>query len=443
MTIPMKCLSLQMAKNLALSRVNSLAFTGPAVCAVKQSASTSLDSSVSRRYIHHRGFDQSRSLWLSSNRSNIAAQSNSEKSDDGKLKRMPRSLLEDLVSKIKFTGPITVAEYMKYVLTHPIAGFYMGSDVFGSKGHFTTSPEISQVFGELIAIWIISEWQRVGSPKPFRIIELGPGRGTLASDISRVLSQFSSTRDNSSIHLVEISPVLTQIQEKALCDEISVIEQDRSNRLHHSLSKNGIPVTWYQSIDELSVTSGFNAFIANEFFDALPIHKFQRHSNGNWHEVLIDYTTKEETNEQVLRYVLSKNPTPASESLIRFVLPDPNSTEFASIKHMEVCSEAGIIVDKIMDRINQPNTSGCALICDYGYNELIPIRDTFRGFKKHQLVDPLIEPGLADLTADVDFAFLRSLVARKSLAFGPVNQKHFLQSMGIQIRLQVTVHVGH
>lgn len=425
----------QMIRTFATSRVNCIFNSN-----VSSIRACNASSSVS---IHVRGIHQNLGFYQSSTASNVAAKSNnkstSNTSDNGKSSKIPSNLLQDLVKKIKFTGPITIAEYMKYVLTHPIAGFYMNSDVFGSKGHFTTSPEISQVFGELVAVWIINEWQRVGCPKPFRIIELGPGRGTLAADISRVLNQFSFTRDNSSLHLIEISPVLTQIQEKSLCGNISVIEKDRSNKLHHSLTKNGIPVTWYHSIDELPEMFGFNAFIANEFFDALPVHKFQRNANGQWHEVLIDFETDESTGKDNLRFCLSRNPTPASETLIRYVMPDPKLPEFNQIKHLEMCPEGGIIASKIMDRINQTNTSGCFLICDYGYNDLVSIRDTFRGFQNHQVVDPLIDPGTADLTADVDFSFLRSIVAKKALAFGPVTQQHFLESMGIQIRLQVSV----
>lgn len=111
-------------------------------------------------------------------------------------------------------------------------------------------------------------------PKPFRIIELGPGRGTLAADISRCLSQFSATKTNSSLHLVEISPHLTQIQEQTICGTTSLIEADR-RKLHHSLSKTGIPITWYRAIEEVPEMTGFNAFVAHEFFDALPIHKLR------------------------------------------------------------------------------------------------------------------------------------------------------------------------
>lgn len=316
------------------------------------------------------------------------------------------SLKRELLQRIKIAGPLSVAEYMKFVLTHPVFGFYMNQDVFGAKGHFTTSPEISQVFGELIGVWLINEWQRVGSPKPFRIIELGPGRGTLSADISRVVSQFSSTRDTASLHLIEISSHLTQIQERTICGATSLIETDRRKE-HHSLSKNGIPVTWYRSLEQLPEKSGFNAFVAHEFFDALPVHKFQRNEKGVWCEIMVDYDEKQE-----LRFVLSKGSTPASKVLIREEI-------VKEMDHLEVCPDAGIITDKIVDRFNKSNTNGCFLVCDYGYEEEsgCKIRDTFRGFKNHQSWDALKDPGSADLTADVDFSFLKRVVQKKGQCF--------------------------
>ena len=334
----------------------------------------------------------------------VTQEDNNNKTPD----KTKSSLKRELMQRIKISGPLSVAEYMKFVLTHPVFGFYMNQDVFGQKGHFTTSPEISQVFGELIGVWLINEWQRIGSPKPFRIIELGPGRGTLSADISRVLSQFSSTRDTSSLHLIEISSHLTQIQERTVCGATSLIERHQRKE-HHSLSKNGIPVTWYTSLDQLPETSGFNAFVGHEFFDALPVHKFQRNEKGVWCEVLIDYDEKED----LFKYVLSRGSTPLAKILIK-------EDVVKDAEHIEVCPDAGIITEKIVDRFNKSNTNGCLLVCDYGYDgdassTGIKIRDTFRGFKNHQSWDPLKDPGTADLTADVDFGFLKRVVENKGL----------------------------
>ncbi|KAI1287060.1 Protein arginine methyltransferase NDUFAF7, mitochondrial [Halotydeus destructor] len=334
-----------------------------------------------------------------------------------------RTLHNEIIKRIKVSGPMTVSEYMRLVLTNPITGFYMTQDVFGSKGHFTTSPEISQVFGELVGVWLVNEWQRVGCPKPFRIIELGPGRGTLAADIGRVLSQFSQTRDSSSLHLVEISPHLTQIQEQTLCGTSSLSEGDRNKKLH-SLCKSGIPVTWYQTLEDVPDKTGFNAFVAHEFFDALPIHKFQKNEQGQYREVLIDFDDKTEE----LRYVIARNETPATKV---FIDKDEVST------HFEVSPQTALIVNQVADNLNRNN--GCFLICDYGYDDAKKtnkIKDTFRGFKNHALWNALEGAGTADLTADVDFGYIKRQVQDKALFFGPVSQEHFLKSLGIELRLQ-------
>jgi SAM-dependent MidA family methyltransferase len=134
----------------------------------------------------------------------------------------PRNELErELQSMIDMRGPMTVAEYMRQVLSHPTLGYYMQRDVFGKAGDFTTAPEISQMFGELIAVWLVSQWQSLGRPARIRLVEIGPGRGTLMADMLRALACFGPMKDAIvGVHMIEMSSALRKIQRKTLdCTE--------------------------------------------------------------------------------------------------------------------------------------------------------------------------------------------------------------------------------
>uniref|UniRef100_A0A6G5AFL2 Protein arginine methyltransferase NDUFAF7 n=1 Tax=Rhipicephalus microplus TaxID=6941 RepID=A0A6G5AFL2_RHIMP len=238
---------------------------------------------------------------------------------EAQAKSAETKLLQQLRTRILATGPITVAEYMKEVLTNPMSGYYMHRDVFGSSGDFTTSPEISQMFGELVAVWFLNEWVKAGKPKPLYIVELGPGRGTLSDDMLRVFSKYSDAMEVVSLHLVEISPHLSQVQELKLCGTVSVVKDvfehnpvtlrlpvktDTEEATYkHSITKHGVPVGWYRHLHD--VPRGFSCFIAHEFLDALPVHKFQRTPEG-WREVFIDLD--DGPGPHHLRYVLSRGP---------------------------------------------------------------------------------------------------------------------------------------
>lgn len=332
--------------------------------------------------------------------------------------------MSHLQAKIKFSGPITVAEYMKEALTHPTEGYYINKDVFGQKGDFTTSPEISQMFGELIAIWFVNEWMMAGSPKKVQLVELGPGRGTMADDILRSFAKFPELSKALSLHLVEVSQKLCEIQEEKLSAQPKNITKDWSKTEPHykgCKSKYGPNVYWYHDVKH--VPSGCHTmFVAHEFFDALPIHKFQKTDRG-WREMLVDVDPELENK---LRFVLAPNPSAASTCFLQLSPDDERS-------HIEVCPAAGVITAYMSDRINQEG--GCALIVDYGHDG--NLGDTFRGFSDHELHDVLIDPGTADLTADVDFSYLKKQAGNKVKSYGPVSQSSFLQNMGIALRLKI------
>ncbi|XP_041831978.1 protein arginine methyltransferase NDUFAF7, mitochondrial isoform X2 [Melanotaenia boesemani] len=295
----------------------------------------------------------------------------------------PPSMLRHLTSKIKATGPIPVAEYMREVLTNPVTGYYVKKDVLGPDGDFITSPEISQIFGELVGVWIVSEWMGAGRPGTLQLVELGPGKGSLAGDILRVFSQLRSVLGETSVslHLVEVSPALSLVQAQNLtgtCSREAHREDDPVYR--RGTTGMGTPASWYRRLED--VPAGFSIFVAHEFFDALPIHKFQA---GERRE------------------------------------------------HVEVCAEGGVIIQQLAQRI--VGDGGAALIADYGHDGTKT--DTFRGFKEHQLHDVLSSPGSADLTADVDFSYLRWMAGGGVACLGPISQRTFLKNMGIDTRMQV------
>src|SRR5271169_1575327 len=184
---------------------------------------------------------------------------------------------------IGVAGPMPIAEYMRLCLTHPQYGYYVNRDPLGSGGDFITAPEISQMFGELIGLWMGAVWQQMGAPENVRVIELGPGRGTLMIDILRSAKIVRGFRDAAVVHLVEISPALQQVQQRRL-DEI------------------GVPVLWHAALDE--VPGGPGLIVANEFVDALPVHQAVKQSGG-WHERVVEIGA-----DGNLAFGLSRDPLP-------------------------------------------------------------------------------------------------------------------------------------
>ncbi|XP_077342689.1 protein arginine methyltransferase NDUFAF7, mitochondrial isoform X3 [Lithobates pipiens] len=301
-----------------------------------------------------------------------------ENSQDG------NPLLKYLTMKIKATGPFTVAEYMREVLTNPLKGYYMHHDMLGEHGDFVTSPEISQIFGE-----VFNQFQYLLN----------------ACDIS--------------IHLVEVSPKLSEIQALNLTKKSTEAkDEDTSSCYKIGITKTGLPINWYYHIQD--VPSGYTFYIAHEFFDALPIHKFQK-VQDEWREILIDVDPEI---PQKLRFVLGSSCSPIAKT---FVQADEKRN------HVEVCPEAAIIIQKLANQLKK--YGGAALIADYGHSG--DKEDTFRGFRSHQLHNVLVDPGTADLTADVDFNFLKMMIGNTVSSFGPIAQHEFLRNMGIDLRLKV------
>src|SRR5262245_31430822 len=174
-----------------------------------------------------------------------------------------RSPLEmEIRRRITSAGPMPVAEYMALCLFDPSHGYYTTHGPLGARGDFITAPEVSQMFGELIGLWVAAVWKRMGAPENVRLVELGPGRGTMMKDALRAVQVAPEFRAALVVHLVEVSPVLQAQQEKAL-------------------EGTDVPVFWHAALGD--VPKGPAIIFANEFFDALPVNQAIKSERG-WHE---------------------------------------------------------------------------------------------------------------------------------------------------------------
>lgn len=458
-------------------------------------------------------------------------------------------LSNELIAYMAVRGrPLTVAEFMRQALTHPKHGYYTNPTkpdtvefrasyvgttpsneekkdntineddadddlwdtddittnttpdnyIIGKKGDFVTAPEVSQVFGECLSVWFITQYETLGSPKEIQFVEVGPGKGTLIQDILRSLCTSFRQKMGSSIskvHLVEASHAMQQEQRRKLealdLDHVRFVfepftngdSSDHTN--NHSEEKAAtiespmddgkqvIAVHWHATFSSFLAMSSDEPLpsflVCQEFIDALPVHAFEKTSNG-WRERMVDvsvaedndpvtaqdndpdspFTTKEvpDANETIeaekktrLRIVLSPNITPACKTLLHV---DPETGlmqgDDSPIGQVcEVCPEGILLVQDIATLLKV--NGGAALIVDYGQEGST---DSLRGFSRHKQVNFLCSPGQVDVTADVDFEALRRSVnesvtdvtnIKSVFAFGPVTQAKFLASMGIVERV--------
>ncbi len=307
-----------------------------------------------------------------------------------------------LRQRILLEGPLTIADFMGDALGHPLHGYYITRDPFGRGGDFTTAPEISQMFGELIGLWCAELWLQMGSPECLHLVEFGPGRGTLAADLLRAGKRVPSFLKACRLHLVETSPVLRETQKK-------------------TLEKAPVPITWHSDGNSLPDDAPL-LILANEFFDALPIRQIQRTAQG-WRERLLGI----DPISGALGLTLAPGPGPI-EALI-----DPDLRQRAKPgRVVELAPMAWRIAGEISTRIARQG--GAALIFDYGY-EGPATGDTLQAVKAHKPCPILETPGEADLTAHVDFTALSKAVVESGCRASPITtQGTFLQSLGIDIR---------
>ncbi|ROT42772.1 DUF185 domain-containing protein [Sodiomyces alkalinus F11] len=409
-------------------------------------------------------------------------------------------LAKQLADAIMITGPIPLASYMRMCLTGDIGGYYTGlieegRDQFGLKGDFVTSPEISQIFGELVGIWFVTEWLSQGKPKKgVELMELGPGRGTLMDDVLRTIQNFKDFAQSiETIYMVEASPTLREAQKALLCGPDAPMTESKNG--YHSVSKYGnIPIVWTESVRSVpDDPNNMPLIVAHEFFDALPIHAFESVKVASqpksaptgtptstpesspsrstapatndkdsgptfeWREFVVSPTPpdathaslnipKSEQQDPIPDFQLTLSAAPTNHS--RY-LPE-SSPRYRALKHtpgsvIEVCPDATMYAADIAARIGgtpdrpRPRPAGAALILDYGPADTIPV-NSLRGIQRHRRVNPLSAPGLVDVSADVDFTAIAESATKVSEGVevhGPVEQAVFLSQMGIRERAEM------
>lgn len=300
-------------------------------------------------------------------------------------------MLTYLKEIIKTRKAISIYDFINIALYDPRYGYYFNNNIIGKNNDYITASEISQIFGDTIALWIVHAWETIGCPQNFALVELGPGKATMLQDIMRITKNLTNFHNALQVHLLEISPILEDIQRENLYD----------------LCKT----TWHKTLCTLPEIP--TIFITNEFFDSLPIRQFL-YKNKQYHEICIGL--KDEEFITVTQFV---------QDCIHISHPEESI--------IETCPLGEIIIDKIAQHIHKNN--GAALIIDYGYLDK-PYISTIQSVKNHCYNDILHNIGQADISAHVDFTILRRRARRYTYVSEIISQKDFLENFGIQKRAE-------
>jgi NADH dehydrogenase [ubiquinone] 1 alpha subcomplex assembly factor 7 len=303
------------------------------------------------------------------------------------------SLAERLAAQIAQTGPLTIAQYMTACLHDPQDGYYATRPALGEAGDFVTAPLVSQMFGELIGVWAASAWRLMGEPATVRLAEMGPGDGTLMSDLLRAARALPEFLDAADVWLVETSDPLAARQAEALGDR----------------------PRWARTLDEVPRGAPL-ILIANELLDCLPARQFVRTATG-WMEQVVGIDR---------HGALTFGRVPAGVAL-----PDAREGAVREVSTMQEALGAALGARLVAD-------GGAALLIDYGRDQP-GFGDTLQALRRHEKVDPLARPGEADLTVWADFPAVMAAAEREGAAAALLTQAQFLARMGIGERAEALV----
>jgi len=303
------------------------------------------------------------------------------------------SLREKLAAQIAQTGPLTVAQYMTACLHDPEFGYYATRPALGEAGDFVTAPLVSQMFGELIGVWAASAWRLMGEPERFVLAEMGPGDGTLMSDLLRAAQVLPGFLEAAEVWLVETSEPLAGLQRERL----------------------GETVRWARSLDEIPGGDPI-LLVANELLDCLPARQFLRTATG-WAEQVVGL---------------------GPDGALAFGLV-PAAAELPDARDGVICETSGpqeALGAALGDRLARDG--GAALLIDYG-RDRPGFGDTLQALRRHEKVDPLACPGEADLTVHADFPAVMAAAERAGAASAILTQAAFLARMGVGERAEALV----
>jgi len=302
------------------------------------------------------------------------------------------SLRDRLVAQIAQGGPLTVAQYLTACLHDPQGGYYATRPALGPEGDFITAPLISQMFGELIGVWAVAGWELMGRPRPFRLIEMGPGDGTLMSDLLRAARLAPAFLEAADVWLIEVSAPLRALQRERLGDS----------------------VRWADALEDVPGDAPL-LLIGNELLDCLPARQFVRTAAG-WAEQVVGLDDKGR-----LAFGLANTPT---GTLL------PEAPQGAVFEQSAAQSALGAALGR---RIAVDG--GAALLIDYGRAEP-GFGDTLQALRRHEKVDPLACPGEADLTVHADFPAVLDAARAQGAETAIQTQAMFLAAMGIGPRAE-------
>lgn len=316
---------------------------------------------------------------------------------------MTTPLKERITNHIKTSGPIPLAEYMHWTMADPKDGYYANRQAIGAKGDFITAPEISQLFGEMIGIWAVETWQALGSPNPFNLVELGPGKGTLMLDLMRIGEALPEFIEAANVQMIETSERLIEIQKETLSAFQSV--------------------NWHKSLKDIPEQP--TIVIANEFLDVLPVRQYVK-TGDEWREHAITLDDDENLVWTLGTGMLEKQSLPQGADKE----PEGAVFEISTIREAFVANTGELL---------KANT-GAALFIDYGHNQT-GFGDTVQAMRAHGYADILAEPGMADLTSHVDFQALQKVAKDTGLNVKPLQtQSAFLLEKGM---LERAGQLGH